>query len=150
IDTEENRDTLVIPEIKDEKTLFTVLETGKWIAGAPQVSATREDKDTAANSKKNRLKKNSLFLSALFYDLGNLSFMVSGYQRAKHNRDGKWTASDISEMMVGIMFSVGDVLLTAYGSEMPKNPLIEFSDELSQHLKRHGVVMPQVASPDAI
>jgi len=149
INGEGNDYRLIIPDIKDEKPLLALLENGGWTAGLPQVIATPADKQIAQDSMREKIQKNAVFGSALFYDLGNISCIVSGIQRARHNRDGKWTASDVSEMMMGVAFSIGDALLTVYGKDKTKDPLIAFSEALSSHLTQQGIDIP-AATPDSV
>ncbi len=152
VDADEQGDRLIIPVIKDEKLLLSKLTDGGWIKGEPTITQTSEDKEIKQDSTQAKIKKNALLLSALFYDLGNVSCMVSGYVRGKHNKDGKFTASDLSEMGVGAAFSVGDILLTIYGKEKKQDPLIAFTDELKGYLKQHHIEVPTGvgATPDAI
>ncbi len=152
VDADAQGERLIIPVIKDEKALLAQLTKGGWIQGEPTITQTSEDKEIRQDSTREKIQKNALLLSALFYDLGNVSCMVSGYMRGKHNRDGKFTASDLSEMGVGAAFSVGDVLLTAFGKEDKKDPLLAFTEELQGYLKAHSIEIPQGvgATPQAI
>lgn len=143
-------DMLIIPEVADEKALLSVLTEGKWTSGNPQTIATAADKQIAKDSVAQKIQKNTVFGSAILYNLGNLSQIVSGIQRARHNRDGKWTSNDVSEMMTGIAFTIGDLLLLGYGKDKKDDPLIAFSNALSGHLKQHGVELPKSADAEAI
>jgi hypothetical protein len=135
--------TLTLPEVKDEKKLLSLVSQTGVVQGQAQTIETPADKE-AANAK-GGIKKNALFLSALFYDLGNAAFVVSGIQRGRHNRDGKFTPSDISEIMIGVSFAVGDLLMTFYGHEKEKNPLTAYADALEKHLKKQGIEIPRGA-----
>ena len=152
VDADAQGDRLIIPVITDEKALLAQLTQGGWIKGEPTITQTSEDKEIHQDSTKEKIQKNALLLSALFYDLGNVSCMVSGYMRGKHNKDGKFTASDLSEMGVGAAFSVGDVLLTVFGKEEKKDPLLAFTDELKGYLKAHSIEIPHGvgATPEVI
>lgn len=152
VDADERGDRLIIPVIKDEKALLGQLTKGGWIQGTPTITQTSEDKEIKQDSTREKLEKHSLLLSALFYDLGNVACMVSGWQRGRHNKGGKFTASDYSEMGVGFAFTTGDLLLTAYGKEKKKDPLLAFSDELKHYLDDRNVKVPQGvgATPEVI
>lgn len=152
VDADAQGDFLIIPVVKDEKKLLMQLSDGGWIQGAPTITQTSEDKAIKHDNSREKLQKHSLLASALFYDLGNVACMVSGYQRGRHNKGGKFTASDYSEMAVGGAFTAGDVLLTVYGKEEKEDPLLAFSKDLKQYLGKHNVVVPHGvgATPEVI
>ncbi|MBY0406108.1 MAG: hypothetical protein K2Q01_00315 [Rickettsiales bacterium] len=152
VDQDAQGDRLIIPVIKNEKLLIGTLEKGGWVKGVPSMTYTSEDKEIHHDSAREKMQKHSLLLSALFYDLGNVACMVSGWQRGKLNRGGKFTAADWSEMGVGVAFTAGDLLLTVFGKEEKKDPLLAFSDEMKNYLSAHDVVVPQGvgATPEAI
>ncbi|MBI1275087.1 hypothetical protein GC177_03860 [bacterium] len=89
---------------------------------------------------------NTRFLSSLLYNLGNISCIVSGIQRGRHNPDGKFTMNDISELMVGVSFSVGDVLMAAVSKDAPSE-IERLEHGLKDHLQRHRIKLP--AQPNA-
>ena len=88
----------------------------------------------------------------MFYNLGALTWIISGIMRAKHNSDGKFTKADISELMVGVVLGSGSLMLTSFGKDNKKHPMLAFSDGLSEYLKKQGVVLPTAAdaTPESI
>lgn len=151
IDLGENgaADALVIPEIKDDKQVRTLLESKQHVQGQPQTIALKQD--SQKDNKSAKLKKNSLMLAATFYNLGNISQITSGIMRGRHNQDGKFTSHDWSEMMVGVAFTLGNLLFTVYNPKEHKNEVNTFSDALADHLRSHGVEVapPGNAVPEA-
>ena len=150
IGTDGGSDTLIIPDIAQEKTLRDLMSAGGWTLGAPSVIASREDKTTKGIAQS--IKEQPLLMSSLFYNLNNLTWIVSGIQRARHSANGRFSKSDISEMMVGVMFSLGDLLLVGYGKDKSTHPVVTFSDALNKHLKAQGVALPdtQHITPEAL
>jgi len=104
-------------------------------------------KETTLESGKekfiDRVKKSPLFLSAVFYDLADMAFIVSGIQRGRHNPDGKLTRNDISEMAIGAAFGLGDMLMTMYGKENGAEELSAAAEGLRNHLREKGVIIPE-------
>jgi hypothetical protein len=118
---------------------------------APTIIATAADKKNRSGMIGHLVETQPLLLSALFYNLTDATWFVSGIQRARHNRPPKFTKADWAEMTVGIAYCIGDVLLAFYGKDKSKHPMLEFSDALAAHLKQDGIVLPGPdATPEAI
>ncbi len=141
---------LILPDVSSEKELLGLLADGGWCQGTPQIMAMASDKKP--ENTKSFIERNPTLMSALFFDMGSISWVISGIQRARHNRGGKFTGSDISEMMAGITFLSANMLLTAYGSDKKKHPMAAFSDGLTKHLHETGIRLPnpQEATPESI
>ena len=138
--------------IKNEEKLFSASDKLN-----PQKNATNKEMlpgDTTSGKKGfvSRLQKSPLFLSAIFYDMANAAFFVSGIQRGRHNPDGKFTASDISEMAIGGAWGAGDVLMTIYGKDRGAEELSAASEGLRKHLKTKGLEIPDqdTVNPDTL
>lgn len=135
--------------ISDVKHLEkTLLSSGS--VPSIHIEATADDHITRSLGEK--LSSNSLLLSALFYDLGNIAFIVSGIQRGRHNPGGRFTTNDYSEILTGAAFSVGDILMTIYGKDKGDEELAAARDGLSAHLEKKGIRPPEadVLSPDTL
>ncbi len=135
----------------------------KLLSASDKLSLTSNNVEklgTSAPEKENvkkkgfreRVRNRSFLLSALFYDLGNIAFIVSGIQRGKHNPGGKFTPSDISEMAIGGAFSVGDILMTKYGKDDGSEELQAAAEGLEKHLKQKGIKIPEgdLLNPDTL
>jgi len=135
----EGREIIEVRGLKNDKQLSTVLKS----YGVNEVKPEGELENKGSGSFMEKISDNALFLSALWYDLGNIAFLVSGYQRGKHNKDGKFTSSDISEMMIGAAFGVGDLAMTFCGKDRGNNELIAVEEGLKEHLKKAGIELPK-------
>ncbi len=149
MDTKDGRPVIQVRGIKDEEHFVEFLEKLDLAKNGVEKDLTRVD-HTPSFSEKVRGK--SLFLSALFYDLGNAAFVVSGIQRGKHNPDGKMTPNDRSEMMIGLSFGLGDLLMTFYGSAKGDEELQAAATGLRRHLQKKGIELPEgnVLNPDTL
>lgn len=137
MDTVNGRAAIQVRGLRDEKILLSALE---------KLGYAHDKMDKGSEKRpgfSERVRKKSLFLSAIFYDIGNAAFFASGIQRGRHNLDGKFTANDISEMMIGGAFTVGDVLMTAYGHTKGDEELEAASMGLKRHLHHKGITLPQ-------
>ncbi len=152
VKTEKDGDVLIIPESKGEQPLLDALTSGGWVKGPSQILATAADKKLHPKETSGSfIKKHPLLLTGIFINIGSLAWIISGIMRARHNRDGKFTHNDMSEMMVGVVNAVGGGLLAHYGNDTSKHPLLAFSDGLSEYLKQHGTVVPtHGATPEDI
>ena len=141
---------IAVRGLKDEKKLLTTLVQIGVTGDGFTKEATPEDSQKVDFHDKVRGK--ALFLSAIFYDLGNAAFIASGIMRGRHNLDGKLTAHDKSEMLIGGAFSVGDVLMTVAGENKGDEELRAVEEGLQHHLNRKGVVIPEgnALNPDTL
>jgi hypothetical protein len=126
--------------IRSEDGLVTALE--KIGYHATSIRKDPEKDGYRASGLREQLRNNPFFLSALFYDLGNLALIISGVQRGRHNRGGKFTKGDYAELLTGAAFTVGDLLMTAYGKEKGDEELRAASEGLSAHLAEKGYHIP--------
>lgn len=151
MDSENDKPVMLIRGLKNEKDLTKALH--KAGIGAPKdKTLTEEDKKRTKLTFSEKVHDQSLWLSALFYDLGNAAFFASGYFRGKHNPDGKMTPNDKSEIKIGAAFALGDILMTFYGHKKGDEQLQAASNSLSQHLQNKGIKIPQGAAlnPDTL
>ncbi len=128
--------------IKDEKTLFAATDKLNPANNATNREKIPEDEKTK-ESFTERMRKGSLLLPALFYDLGNIAFIISGIQRGRHNPGGKFTPNDFAEMGVGASFAFGDVLMTIYGKNSGAEELSAAAEGLRKYLKEKGINIPK-------
>lgn len=128
---------LILPEIGDEKALLDLLAEGGWSQGQPQTIAMASDRKQ--QSAQSFIARNPTLTSALLFDFGGLTWVISGIQRTRHNLSRSITGSDLSEMLAGVTFLAANLLLTAYGRDQKKHPMVAFSDGLSAHLQQQGV-----------
>lgn len=141
MDTRDGRATIQVRGIKSEKPLLAAIEKAGLAQGEPDKEVTEDDKKM--HGFRDRVRGKSLFLSAIFYDLGNAAFFASGIQRGRHNPGGVFTANDRSEMMIGGAFSIGDVLMTLYGADKGDEELGVAAEGLKRHLHQKGIQVPQ-------
>lgn len=142
IDVVDGRLAIQVRGLKNRKVLFASLsEVG--------LGVSRAAKEITADDHKKKLsltqwvRSKPLFLSAIFYDLGNISYIISGIIRARHNPDGRFTPKDISESMIGVAFFAGDLLMTGYGHTQGDEELKAVDIGLKRHLHRKGIQAPQ-------
>lgn len=151
MDNVEGRAAIQVRGIKEEKELLATL--GK-IGLSPAGHAKKEltDNDRKKYSVKDRVRGKAMFLSSIFYDIGNAAFVVSGIQRGRHNPDGKFTRNDISELMIGVTFGLGDVLMTIYGHDKGDEELSAAAAGLKRHLHKKGIAVPEgdELNPDSL
>lgn len=127
--------------LKDEKSFIAAL-------GKLDLAHNGVEKDFDKLPKKEtgfgaRVRGKALFLSALFYDIGNIALGISGIQAGRHNPDGKMTPNDKSEFKTGLAFALGDVLMTIYGNAKGDEELIAANQGLRRHLHQKGIKLPQ-------
>lgn len=146
MDVAKGQPSLEIRGCPSDKALFKALSN----VGHSHIGARKEVSTKTVQKPPtllDRLRNKALFLSAIFYDLGNSAFFVSSFQRARHNPDGKATSNDISEAMIGGAFFVGDGLMTIYGSDKGNEELNVAAAGLTKHLKQQGVQLTEQAPP---
>ena len=150
MDNIDGKTAIQVRGIKSEATLLASLK--KLGIHDGNLTIEMHTKDNQKQQFSGKIRQNSLFLSALFYDLGNLAYIVSGIQRGRHNKSGKFTSNDKSEIMIGAAFSVGDVLMTVYGFNKGDEELNAAAQGLKQYLKEHDVQLPEanVLNPDTL
>lgn len=141
MDVKNGRSVIEVRGVKDPETLQKILKESGHAPNGIQIESTPDDDVTHSFGEK--IAGKSLFLSALFYDLGNIAFIVSGIQRGRHNPGGRFTPNDYSEIMTGAAFSVGDVLMTLYGKDKGDEELAAAAEGLSQHLEKKGIHLPK-------
>ena len=150
IDRVDGHDIIEVRGINKEESLMKALAP----LGLNNNDASKEvlPKDNPVLGFRERVRGKSLLLSALFYDLGNIAFFVSGIQRGRHNPDGKLTSNDISEILIGGAFSVGDVLMTMYGNHRGDEELSAAALALKRHLHQKGIALPEgdAMTPDNV
>ncbi|MDX2074551.1 MAG: hypothetical protein SFX19_09360 [Alphaproteobacteria bacterium] len=151
MDVHDGHNVIEVRGVKDDKTLVQLLREHGAITGETRIEGTPNDK-AHETTLMGSIADNSLFLSALFYDLGNVAYLVSGYQRGRHNKGGKFTANDVSEMMIGAAFSVGDLAMTFCGGDLGNHELMAVQDALKTHLKEKGIEVPKgdALTPDSL
>src|SRR5690606_7972306 len=84
-------------------------------------------------------------------DLGNISLIISGIQRGRHNKNG-FTGNDLSELGSGLAFSVGDISMTFWGKDKGDEELTVVDRDLKRHLSQKGVEIPSgtALNPDSL
>lgn len=150
-DVVDGKQAIQVRGIKNEAKLFTASDQLSLEKHTTTKEAMAGDK-AAKKGLVNSIQKSPLFLAALFYDLANAAFFVSGIQRGRHNPDGKFTGSDMAEMAVGGAFSAGDILMTIYGRDRGAEELSAASEGLRKHLASKGIDIPtkDTVSPDTL
>lgn len=144
--SDDEPDKLMIPALQ-EKDSQAIINLLTQVQGKPQIINVPEENQ----SKKKAAKKSPVGLSAIFFLLSDASWIVSGIQRGRHNRSGKFTSSDISELMIGVVEGLGDVLLLTYGGHKNRPPLVAFSEAFTENLEKRGVQLPKAeATPEEI
>jgi len=150
MDMQDGKPALQIRGMKNAESLLAALQETGHATGAIRKETTPEDNKKV--SFMDRVRGKALFLSAIFYNLGNIAFFVSAVQRGRHNRDGKMAPNDKSEFMIGAAFSLGDVLMTAYGHDRGDEELTAAANGLKRHLHQKGIEIPQgnALNPDSL
>lgn len=150
MDVVDGRPSIQVRGLKNEKKLLIALAELGFARGGMDIEKTEQD--DKKETFRDRVRGKAVFLSALFYDLGNAAFFVSGIQRGRHNKDGKFTSNDKSEMLIGAAFSVGDVMMTLCGDHRGDEELNAASEGLKRHLHRKGVELPEgdALHPDSL
>lgn len=150
MDEVDGQPVIQVRGLKDEKKLLATL--GELGLTHGEVKKEVRDGDERKLSFGDKVRGKSLFLSALFYDLGNAAFIVSGIQRGRHNKGGKFTSNDISELLIGGAFSVGDVVMTAYGHDKGDEELTVAARAIKRHLHQKGIEIPgeETLNPDTL
>lgn len=113
-----------------------------------------KDETTVEHKKsgfRDKVRGKAFFLSAIFYDIGNLALIISGIQKGRHNPDGKMTKHDWSELGIGGSFAVGDILMTIYDAK-GNEELLAASQGLKKHLHQKGIEVPpaDILNPDML
>ncbi len=136
--------------IKSESKLIKDLEVLDLAGDGAEKDLTKAPERKPSFSE--RVRGSALFLSAVFYDIGNIAFIVSGFARGKHNRDGRLTSNDWSEIGIGAAFGLGDVLMTIYGHERGDEELTVAAQGLKKHLHQKGIEVPRAdtLNPDTL
>jgi len=150
MDTVDGRPAIQVRGIRNEKPLFSALQSLGLAVNGTQKEITPDDQKKKL-SYSDRVRGKALFLSAVFYDLGNISYIISGIQRARHTK-GPFEYKNLSESMTGVAFAVGDAFMTAYGHEQGDEELKAVSSALSRHLHGKGIQVPQsdVLTPESL
>ena len=150
MDTSGQRATIQVRGLHDENSFIQALE--KLDLGHDGVGKDLQKAPDKQEGFVQKVRGKSLFLSALFYDLGNIALGVSGVQRGRHNPGGKFTKNDISEIMTGAAFAVGDVLMTYYGKDRGDEELRAADQGLRKYLHQKGIEIPQgdALNPDTL
>lgn len=146
-DVIDGKPALRVRGLTNEQQLMKALQK-EGVGAYSDKTITDADRNRKRPSFSEKIHDKSLLLSALFYDLGNIAYVVSGLQRGKHNPSGKMTAHDKSEMMTGVAFSFGDVLMTIYGSKKGDERIQQAAGSLAQHLHEKGIEIPKGAALD--
>jgi len=142
MDTVDGHTAIQVRGIRDENALLTCLNKLGLANGSVEKELTAADKNAPKESFGDKVRGKSLFLSALFYDLGNISYIMSGIRRGQHNENGKFTSNDIAELLVGAAFGIGDAVMTGYGKDRGDEELHAVANGLKRHLHRKGIVVP--------
>jgi len=150
MDSVDGRAVIQVRGLSEPKNLFSALHELGLAKGKVAKELTPEDKKKV--SYRERVRGKAMFLSSFFYHLGNAAFIVSGIQRGRHNPGGKFTKNDISELMIGATFSLGDVLMTFYGQDKGDEELNAAAWGLKRHLHQKGIEIPQgdALNPDTL
>ena len=147
--------------VKDDKTAVEVRGIDNIPKFITQLKATGmaghalvKDESTVEHQKigfGDKLRSKSFFLSAIFYDIGNLALIISGIQKGRHNPNGKMTRHDKSELGIGASFAVGDILMTIYDAK-GNEELLAANQALTEHLRQKGIEVPSVdtLNPDML
>ncbi len=151
MDSKNGQAVLQVRGLRKDERLITTLEKIGIRQDGP-VTKTPDEEQKRKGSLGERIRGKSLFLSALFYDLGNVALIVSGIQRGKHNPGGKMLPHDKSELMTGVAFSIGDVAMTLYGDDREDRELSAAENSLKRHLHKKGIKVPEddVLNPDTL
>jgi hypothetical protein len=150
MDTVNGRPTLQIRGFKDADALLNALTQVGISRTGMKIEKTAEDKKT--KSFRDKVRGKALFLSAIFYDLGNIAFIISGIQRGRHNKSGRLESHDYSEIGTGAAFSVGDLLMTFFGHDKGDEELQAAAWGLKRHLHKKGIEVPEgdALNPDTL
>jgi len=152
VDAGADSTALIIPDLTNEKQLLSLLHESGWTKGEPETHLAQGETTHTPNRAQAFIKEQPVLLSALFYELADVAWIASGIQRARHNRSGKFTPNDMSELMIGVVMGLGDLVLGLYGKDKTKPPMIAFADALDQHLKEDGIIVltGDNVTPDSI
>ncbi len=139
-DTVDGNTALQVRGIKNPDDLFEA-------SGELGLTSETQKETILADKKKpasygERIRRSSFFLSALLYDLGNIALIISGLVHGRHNPDGKLTSHDKSEIGIGAAFSLGDILMTAYGQDDSSDEFAAANAGLRKHLQKKNIVIP--------
>ena len=139
-DTVDGHTAIQVRGLSQPKNLLIALNKIHAVGGELTKEETPGDKKQK-HSFSDKVKNKALYLSALFYDLGNISLIISGIQRGRHNGTG-FTSKDWTEIGTGLAFSVGDVLMTCYGKDKGDEELKVVDRDLRHHLTQKGIEIP--------
>ncbi len=141
-DTVDGRAAIQVRGMRKEKDLLAAIE--KMEPGITNIERETTPDDLAEKrGYRDAVRDQSLFLSAIFYDIGNAAFFASGIMRGRHNKNGRMTPHDKSELMIGAAFSAGDVLMTMYGKHRGDEELQAVNEGLTDYLEKKGIELPE-------
>ncbi len=149
MDSEGGKNTIQVRGITNiQKFLSALRQTG--MAG----SALVKDVSTVEHTKagfRDKVRGKSFFLSALFYELGNIACIVSGVQGIRHRKPGESISNAVSDMMVGVSFLIGDSLMAIYDTKGDEE-LQAANQGLRKHLHQKGIDIPlaDTLNPDTL
>ncbi len=123
-DTKDNKPILRVSGIRHPNDLVKLLQQNKLVAGNYSIEETKKTN----KSLWQRIRDNSLVLSAVFYMLGNIVTMISGYFRR-----------DADEFRTGFSFSIGDGSVLLFGKRNAKEKHHAVMQNFGDFLKQHGI-----------
>ncbi|MDG1287283.1 MAG: hypothetical protein P8P30_06920 [Rickettsiales bacterium] len=121
----DGQSVLRIGNFKHEKEVLATLQKTEAVKGESQKSASGQEIEPTMLQK---VRANSLVLSAVFYQLGNVATALSG-----------WFRRDNDELRSGLAFSVGDTAMLMFGKRSDKEKHDAVMQGFGDSLKQNGI-----------
>ena len=123
-DMVDERPALRITGFKKIQDVVSILQSSGAVKGESLKSAGGQEVEV---STWQRMRANSLVLSAVFYQLGNISTALSG-----------WFRQDAHELRTGLLFGVGDTTMLLFGKRSDTEKHNSVMQGFGEALKQNG------------
>ena len=127
-ETLEGEPAIRVSRLKKPNDLIDFLQQNGIVQGQPQIRNSDVHEKTGSRD-----------WSAAAYMAGNMAMFVSGLQR--HN--------DLAQMATGTAFTVGDMVLLAFGKKDDHRTVNSLLGQLAKNLQENNIAIPQGAAINA-
>lgn len=123
---------LEVRGFKNESRLVASLQDKKWVSGEARIQNTTDDHVSFAD----KLKKNTLQASGIFYLLGDACYATYGYKK------GHW-----EDMLAGLFYLCGSSSLVGYGqNDLADLQIKDIAKKIESEVDRQGAALPDNCS----
>ncbi|GEM_PF-6652573 len=121
----DGQSVLRVGNFKHEKEVLTALQKAEAVKGESRRSASGQEVEPSAMQE---IRANSLVLSAVFYQFGNIATALSG-----------WFRRDNDELRSGLFFAIGDTSMLLFGKRSDKEKHDSVMHGFGEALKQNGI-----------